>query len=566
MAQIRAARGQIKSDLVLKGGKVINVFTSEIIEADVACHGGIIVGIGAYSGEREINVSGRYLSPGFIDGHCHIESTMLSPAELARAVIPHGTSAIVADPHEIANVMGEQGISYMLEASEGLPLDIFFMLPSCVPATHLETAGAMLSANDLIKFKNRSRILGLAEMMNYPGVLSCDRSAMEKIEAFAGFAKDGHAPLLSGYDLNAYITAGMCSDHECTHLEEAREKLRLGMFIMIREGTQARNLKDLIPLITPANIRFCSFVTDDLHPHELSLHGHLDYILNKAINEGLDPVAAITMVTINTARHFGLNNLGALAPGYQADIAVLSSLKPVKVEMFLKKGQVLVDGGILMREISLPPLQYDVNPMRIKPYSVNSFAVPKEGGRVRVIGVIENQILTTAQTENLPVIDGMVATDTVKDVLKIVVVERHHGTGNIGIGFVRGFGLKMGAMASSVAHDSHNIICVGCTDADIYAAVKAVETMGGGLAVADSGKILASLPLPIAGLMSTQSLSEVSKGWNTIRKTAAGLGSILNEPFMSLSFLALPVIPELKITDKGLVDVARFEHVSLFLP
>ena len=562
--RIRAARGEISPDLVLKGGKVINVFSREIIEADVAIHDTIIAGVGQYDGHEEIDIAGQFVCPGFIDGHFHIESTMLSAPELARAVLPCGTTSIIADPHEIANVMGIRGIQYLLDTSEGLPVDFFMMLPSCVPATHLETSGAVLSCEDLLSFRNHPRVLGLAEMMNYPGVITGAKAVLEKIAAFCDAVKDGHAPLLSGRALNAYIGAGLRSDHECTVSGEALEKLRLGMHIMIRQGTQAKNLKTLLPIVTEATVGQCSLVTDDLHPHDLLRKGHLNHLINIAVSEGINALHAILMVTLNTARYFGLTGLGAIAPGYQADILILSSLSPVEVKTVLKRGRVVFHQGAFAEPFPTAPVTENVSPMNIKPFDPESLRIPQKGEFLRAIGLIPDQILTECRIRRAPVQQGCVVSDMENDMIKIAVFERHHGTGNIGLGMVQGFGLREGALASSVAHDSHNIICVGCSDRDMYCAVKTVETMGGGLVAVKDGKVLATLPLPVGGLMSDQTLEKVACGWEKMIRVSRDLGCRLKEPFMALSFLALPVIPALKITDKGLVDVGRFEHVPLF--
>ena len=563
--RIRAARGEIAPDLVLKGGRVINVFTHETLEQDVAIYDGVVVGTGLYSGGNHLDARGQYICPGFIDGHFHIESTMLSAAELARAVLPHGTTAIVADPHEIANVMGRRGLHYIIESSQGLPVDFYIMLPSCVPATHLETSGAVLSLDDLMGMRGESRVLGLAEMMNYPGVITGADTVLEKIASFSDMIKDGHAPLLSGKDLNAYLAAGIRSDHECTELCEAREKIRLGMHIMIREGTPAKNLRNLLPIVSAATVGRCSLVTDDLHPHDLLHKGHLNHLIDLATGEGVDPLFSIVMVTLSTARFFGFRDLGAVAPGYRADILILSSLNPVEVKTVIKNGRVVYDGENLFAEFAKPSLMDYLSSMNIRAYGPNSFVIPKEGELIRAIGLIPDQIITEMLIRKAPFEGGFVVSDAERDLIKIAVVERHHGTGNIGLGMVQGFGLKEGALASSVAHDSHNIISVGCNDRDIFGAVKAVEEMGGGLAVVKNGEVLSGLPLPIAGLMSCEPLGKVAHGWEELTEAARNLGCLLREPFMALSFLALPVIPELKITDKGLVDVKEFRHVSLFV-
>jgi len=563
--RIKVARGELSPDLVLKGGRLINVLSREIYEADVAVYEGFIAGVGRYDGPLCVDVKDKFICPGFIDGHFHVESSLLAPPELARAVIPYGTTAIVADPHEIANVLGREGLRFMFDESCNLPVDIFFTLPSCVPATHLETAGAELTASDLIAFSKEPRILGLAEMMNFPGVISATDSVLEKIVAFDSKVKDGHAPLLSGAALNAYIGAGIASDHECTQLEEAREKLRLGMHIMIREGTQAKNLNALLPLVSPATVSHCSLVTDDLHPHDLVNRGHLNHLIDKASLEGLDPILAVMMVTINTARYFGMKHMGAVAPGYQADILVLSSLEPVRVDTVFKKGVKVFDRNQLTCEIQSRSGRKGMSPMNLAPYSRDSFAIGKKGDEVRVIGLIPDQILTEMRIMKAPTRGHRVVADPKRDIVKIAVLERYRATGNIGLGLVQGFGITEGGIASSVSHDSHNIICIGCNDDDMFAAVKEVETMRGGIAIARNGRITASLPLPIAGLMSGQALAETARSWQLINETAGLLGCRQREPLMALSFLALPVIPRLKITDKGLVDVERFEHVPLFV-
>jgi len=562
--RIRVAAGYESPDLVLKGGRVIDVFSGEIFQGDIALCDGFIAGVGDYAGPHEMDVRDRYVAPGFIDGHIHIESTMLSPPELAKAVIPRGTTAIVSDPHEIANVMGKKGIEYILKSGDGLPMDVYIMLPSCVPATHMETSGATLSAKDLLEFRGRERVLGLAEMMNYPGVVAGVVPVLEKIDAFCDMVKDGHAPLLSGRGLCAYIGAGIRSDHECTDLEEAREKLRSGMHIMIREGTQARNLKTLLPVVTPLTVRRCSLVTDDLHPHDLMEKGHLDYLINAAINEGLDPVQAIIMVTLSTAMYFRLRDRGAVAPGYRADLVVLSSLRPCRVEGVIKSGRPVYDGKCVMADIPPAAGVKDFSPMAVGPYGPESFAVQAGGKMILLIELVSGQILTRRRIEKATIVRDRAVSDPGRDIIKIAVVERHRATGNIGLGFVKGFGLKSGALASSVAHDTHNIVCIGCTDGDIYAAVKDVEEMRGGLAVVRDGRVIDRLPLPIGGLMSDRPLGEVAEGWRKLRKAAASLGCSLDEPFMTLSFLALPVIPELKITDRGLVDVTAFDFTPLF--
>ncbi|MGA1790133.1 MAG: adenine deaminase [bacterium] len=566
MDLIEVARGVKPPDLILKNGRVVNTFSCEVESMDVAIHEGIVVGLGVYDGPNIIDVEGDFLIPGFMDGHLHIESSMLSPLEFSKAVLPMGTTAVVADPHEIANVLGRKGIEYMLSAGDGLPVDIYLLIPSCVPATPMETSGALLEAKDLKGFIGKPRVLGLAEVMNFPGVVCGDDAVLSKIDTFRGHVIDGHAPLLSGKDLNAYILGGPGSDHECSVIHEAREKMRRGMVIMIREGSMAKNLKSLLPLVKPESARRFMFVTDDIHPDDLMEKGHINHILNMAISEGLDPLIAIQMATLNPAEYFGLKGMGAIAPGYKADILRVPSLKPITIRSVFKKGQRVFDGGQITYEFPSAPLRDDLSPMRIKPYQQDSFKIRAEGGKsIRVIGLIKDQIITEIKEAEPKVAEGLVLPDPDRDLLKIAVVERHKGTGNIGLGFVQGFGFKKGAIASSVSHDSHNVIAVGTNDEDIFLAVKETERIKGGSVVVSAGKVLASLPLPVAGLMSDRPLKEVADVWKRIEETARSLGSHLTHPFMALSFMALPVIPELKITDMGLIDVVRFKPVGLFL-
>ena len=566
--RVLAAKREIPSDLVLKGGNVVNVFSARIEKADVAICDGIIAGIGpAYHGKEEVDVQGKWITPGLIDGHIHVESSMLVPSELARALLIHGTTTIVSDPHEIANVHGIDGIRFMIENSESIPFDIYFMAPSCVPATHLETSGADLKASDLAGLKDEPRILGLAEVMNFPGVISGDDQILEKIRIFADRVIDGHSPLLSGYDLQAYLSAGIGSDHESMKLAEALEKMEGGMMVMIREGTSAKNLKDLLPLVNERNqSRFC-FVSDDLHAEDIHSRGHLDFVLRKSVQLGLDPVTALRLATINPANYFRLYKKGALAPGWQADIVVLNDLTAFEVDTVYKNGKPVVQRGELIDFPSGVPtypnhLSRSMNMAEVTP---ESFAIAHPGGMARVINLIPDQIVTVMSHESVQAEKGWFQTDTVSDILKMAVVERHKGTGNIGHGLVRGFGLKMGAIASSVAHDSHNIIVVGVDDVAICGAVQAVSDMGGGIAVFSENRLLASVPLEIAGLMSVKPLQTVVGQLEKAKVMARELGCGIHDPFMALSFLALPVIPELKLTDRGLVDVNRFEIVPLFM-
>lgn len=560
---IAAAHGEAPADLLLKNARLVNVLAGEIHATDIAVFGGRVVGLGPYEAREVVNLDGRFVCPGFMDAHVHLESSMVQPSEFARAVVPHGTTTVVCDPHEIANVLGLDGVRYVLQASEGLPLQVYVMAPSCVPATHMETAGAELTAADIEQLWAYPRVIGLGEMMNFPGVLFRVPPVLDKIRAAGGRPIDGHAPGLSGRDLNAYVAAGIRSDHESTELEEAREKLRRGMHLMIREGTTARNLHALLPVVTPANARFCHFCTDDRHPDTLLAEGHIDDVVRKAIAWGLDPVMAVQMATINTAEYFGLRNLGAVAPGYRADLLILDDLEAVDIVQVYAGGQLVAESGdFLLERSQLPhvPVQPSVN----VPLSAIDLRIPAAEGRARVIGVIPEQIVTEALRLEPAIEEGFVVSDPERDLLKIAVVERHRGTGNVGLGLVRGVGLERGAIASSVAHDSHNIVVVGTSDAEMKAAVAAVVEMGGGQVVLAGGEVQAACALPIAGLMSDRPLEEVQGQVEALTEAAHALGCTLPDPLMTLSFLALPVIPALKLTDKGLVDVNAFDFVPLF--
>lgn len=562
--RIRIARGEAMADLLLRKAKVVNVLSGDIHEEDVAIAHGSIVGFGDYKAKEIINVQGLYLSPGFIDGHIHLESTMVTPVEFARIVVPLGTTAVVTDPHEIANVLGLDGLLYILKASRDLPLDLYIMLPSCVPATEMETSGAHLGAHELSLLLGEDRVLGLGEMMNFPGVIEMDPEVMRKIKITKKKIIDGHAPLLSGKDLNAYISAGIRSDHECTRLEEAREKLRKGMWIMIREGTTEKNMEDILPLVNPANSRRCLFVSDDRYPLDLLKDGHLNYSLKKAVGLGLDPILALQMVTINPAEYFHLEGQGAIAPGYRANLTVLEDLKDFKVKKVFKDGNLVAeDGSLIPREVTTERIVIR-STMNLDTRGIGNLRVKAEGDRIKVIEIIPGQILTRKCVEKAKIIDGEVVSDIERDILKIAVFERHMASGRVGIGFVKGFGLKRGAIASSVAHDSHNLIVVGVNDREMEIAVMEIVGMKGGQVVVADGEVIASLPLPIAGLISESPIEEVSQKVKGLINASKKIGCILENPFMALSFLALSVIPELKITDKGLLDVEKFKIVSLF--
>mgnify|MGYP005836915643 CR=1 FL=1 len=561
--RLRAARGETEVDLVIGGGLVGNVYTGEWLRQDIAVYDGVIVGLGDYAGPR-VEVPGRYIIPGFIDGHVHLESSMLTPRELARALVPLGTTGVVADPHEIANVWGTRGLDYILEASQGLPLDIFFMLPSCVPASPLGTSGARLEAPDLSPYRSHPRVLGLAEVMNFPGAVAGETQVLEKIALFPRGPLDGHAPLLSGKALNAYRLVGIGSDHECTLLAEAQEKLRMGFALMIREGSLARNLADLLPAVTPATLRRSLLVTDDCHPEDLIQRGHLDHLLRQAVSRGLDPLSAITMVTLNPTDYFGLKDRGAIAPGLAADLVVVQDLKEFRVEKVWKEGRLVAENGRLLPEVEIPDCPVPSSPLQVGPLHPEVFSPPVTDELVKVIGLIPGQLLTNKLVLPAPVLDGRLGTDVERDLLKLAVVERHHRSGRVGLGLVQGFGLKKGALASTVAHDSHNLMILGVEPADMLAAACHLMGLGGGLAVVAEGQVLADLPLPVAGLLSPAPLEEVARAHRRLRKAYQTLGGTLEDPFMTLSFLSLEVIPALKLTDLGLVDVNRFKVVPLF--
>jgi len=542
----------------------VDVILGEIRQGDLAVAGGYIVGFGARKAEEIIDLEGKYLVPGLIDAHVHIESSQLSPAEFARAVLPHGTTCVIADPHEIANVLGLRGIRYMLRATESLPLRVFFMAPSCVPSSPLENAGAMLSAEEIKEVLSWDRVLGLGEVMNFPGVLSRDPEVWAKLEAAHGKPIDGHAPGLSGYELWAYRLAGPRTEHECTLLREAREKLRAGMHILIREGTTARNLSALIPLLSAHTAPFVHFCTDDRHPETLHTEGHMDDVLRKAIAGGTDPLVAIAAATIHAARAYGLVDLGALAPGFRADFLVVSDLEQFEVERVYVGGELVAEGGRCLAECPDIPAG-DVRGTVDVDTGALSFRIPAEGKKARVIGVVPGQVVTEGLILEPKEVGGEVVADPERDILKLAVVERHRGTGNVGLGLVRGFGLKRGALGSTVAHDSHNIVVVGTNDGDMRLAVARLVELGGGQVVIADGKVLAELPLPLGGLMSDLPLEEVVRRSGGLKKASRSLGCVLPDPFMQLSFLALPVIPKLKLTDLGLVDVERFELTPLFV-
>jgi adenine deaminase len=569
--QIKIARGDQPASVLIKNCRIVNVFSGEVEAKNVIFENDIIVGIGEdYNQAKEVyDLNGKFILPGFIDGHIHIESSMLSPQEFIRLALSHGTTSVIADPHEIANVLGIKGIEYILDSSEGLPFNLFVMIPSCVPSTNMETSGAEIDNKAVKQLLPNPRILGLAELMNFPGAISGDRKILENIILTHKTNKvvDGHAPGLTGSSLQAYVLAGIGSDHECVLRNEAREKLSSGMRIMIREGSAARNLADLLPIVNPVNARRCFFVTDDKHPEELSKEGHLDHILRKAVAMGLDPITAVQMVTLNPAEYFGLKKLGAIAPGFQADLVAVTDLTNFSVEKVFKDGKLVMDRGKVISEYfkSNYKNQSVLKTVKVKPISVKDLQIKALHEKVRVIRLVPHQIITESWITIPKVEKGKVMPDIERDILKIVVVERHYKTGNIGLGLVNGFGLKKGAIASSVAHDSHNIIGVGTNDQDLLKAIKEVIRLQGGLVIAAENKIQGALPLPIAGLMSKEKVEIVGEKLNKMLFKLKVWGSKAANPFTTLSFLALPVIPELKITDQGLVDVAKFRFTSLWV-
>lgn len=559
---LRVCRGEGEADLLLVGGRVVNVFTGETVERAVAVYDGRIAGFGERPAREVLDLKGAFLCPGFIDGHVHIESSMVTLPEFARAVVPRGTTAVVTDYHEIANVLGTEGLRYMMDLAQDLPLDVLVMLPSCVPATPMETSGAVLDVEDLLPLRGAPSVIGLGEMMNFPGVIHGDPSVRAKLEAFAGLPVDGHAPGLRGKELDVYLAAGVESDHECVDLEEAREKLEKGMYVYIREGSTARNLESLLFLVDSCSSDRCLLVTDDKQPEDLLVNGHLDAVLRRAVELGMDPVTALRLVTLSPARRFRLAGRGSIVPGWWADLVVLEDLRHFRALKVFKRGrQVAEDGEYLGPRRQVPPAP---GAMNIAWEKIPSLEIPAEGGRIRVIGVVPDQIVTESLLESPRVERGFVLSDTGRDLLKICVFERHRGTGNLGLGMVRGMGLREGALASTVAHDSHNLVVVGVDDRDILLAARRVEAMGGGQVAVKGGEVIAELPLDVAGLMSTLSLEEVAARVRMLREAAARLGCHLREPFMAMSFLALPVIPELKMTDRGLFDVGSFRHVALF--
>ncbi|MFO7323253.1 MAG: adenine deaminase [Chloroflexota bacterium] len=563
--RIAVARGDVPASLALRNAQLVNVLTGEIYPTDIIIEGDRIVATGyGYQAREEIDLKGRYVCPGFIDAHVHIESSLCTPPEFSRVVLAHGVTTVVTDPHEIANVLGLEGIRFMLERAKHGPINMFVMASSCVPATHMETSGARLEAEDLQPLLASEWVLGLAEMMNYPGVINGDEGVLDKLYLYRNKVLDGHAPSVSGKALQAYVTAGIGSDHESTTVEEALEKLRLGLTLFIREGTTTRNLRPLLPVVTPENHHRICFCTDDRQPDSLLNEGSIDYMVRVAIQAGIDPIMAIRMGTINTANYFRLYRHGAIAPGRYADLVVFSDLYDLRAEMVFRAGTLAARDGVVVHERT-PLRKIDIrSSVNVRPDRLD-FSIPAQGDKVRVIESVGDQVVTGSRIMPARIVDGEAVADPDRDLLKIAVVERHRATGNMGKGFITGFGLKRGAIAGTVAHDHHNLIVIGADDRSMRRAVLEVIHMGGGLAAVDENEVLARLPLPVAGLMSEEPIETVKRDYDALIAAAHQLGSTMPDPFMTMSFMALEVIPKLKLTDIGLVDVETFEVVSLFV-
>lgn len=561
---IKVASGAKKADLVLKNARVVNVFTAEIELSDIAISGGRIAGIGQYHGMVEIDLFGAYVAPGLIDGHVHIESSMLVPHEFAKLVMPFGTTTVIADPHEIANVMGIDGIRLMIESAKKTPLDVFMMIPSCVPSTEFETSGAEIGVHDILEIIKMEHILGLGEVMNYPSVIGCDERVLSKIKAVEDRPIDGHAPGLSGKALSAYIASGILTDHESSTVAELKDKVKNGLYVHLREGSQTRNVLDLLPGMTVENKHRLLFCTDDKHPKDIALEGHINYNINLAIKNGISPFWAIQLATINIANCYGLKRLGAIAPGYQADLIVFDSLSEIKPRQVYKNGILVAENGhalfdAVRIEDTLAERSVKIDERKL------DFRLPLKSNRIKVIGLVDNNVTTTKFIATVKIDHGFYVHDPKSDLLKIAVVERHHLTGNIGLGLIKGYGLKNGAVAMTIAHDSHNLIVVGDRDEDMLLAVKTLNTIQGGIVLVNNGVVMDSLPLEIAGLMTQSSADSVRIKLQNMESIARAMGvkNAIVDPFLALAFLSLPVIPELKLTDKGLFDVDKFSMVEI---
>lgn len=561
---ISVARGFEEADLVIKNAKIINVFTKTIEEGDIAISDGMIVGIGVYKGKEEIDLKGSYISPGFIDGHVHIESSMLTPSFYGEITLPRGTTSIVADCHEIANVLGTHGIDYMLESSEKSLQDVFMMIPSCVPSSIYESNGAILKASDIKKYINHPMVKGLGEMMDYPGAIKAHPEVIKKIDMFSNLTIDGHAPDLSGNDLNAYVLSGVQTDHECTRPEELIEKVKRGMYIHLREGSQTKNVLDLLPGLNPNYYQRILFCSDDLHPNDIINRGHIDYAINLAIESGLDPIQAISMATINIAQCYKLDRLGAIAPGYYADLVTFKDLGHIDVDRVYKKGQLIAKNKKPLFKVEQYISDKVIDTVHIDVDKIN-LDIKLKSDNVYVIGLVENNIITKKLTQRIVLEDQLFHPRNNNDLLKLAVIERHHLTGNIGFGIVKAYGLKNGALAMTISHDSHNIICIGDNDEDMMVAIKEIKDIGGGIVISSGGKVKESLGLEIGGLMSLNDgnfvKEKLAKLNDLIRRL--GVNKEVKDPFLQLAFMSLTVVPEIKVTDKGLFDVGESKIIDL---
>ncbi len=564
-ALLRVARGAQPADLLLRNGRIVNVFSGQIEEGDIAIFGDRIAGIGkGYAAREVVDLRGAHVAPGLIDAHVHIESSLCVPPQFARAVVPHGITTVIADPHEIANVAGIDGVRFMSESARALPLRVILMASSCVPATEMATSGAKLDAADLAKLRDEGTVYGLAEVMNFPGVMNGDEAVLSKLRAFADRPKDGHAPGVTGAQLNAYVASGIGSDHECVSLEEAAEKIARGMYILVREATNAHNLHPLLPLITPVNSRRICLCTDDRQPADLLAQGSIDYMVREAIRFGIEPVEAFRMATLNPCEWFGLHDRGAIAPGRLADMVIFDEITNLTVRQVIVGCRFVARDGRFVDSVNSVAAPPSVAGRSRIDFSRIDLRIRASGRRIRVIGLLENQLITDHRILDARIdAQNMAIADIERDILKMAVIERHHGTGNVGRGFIQGIGLKRGAIAGTVAHDHHNLVVIGCDDNSMLTAARG--TNGAGLAVAEGQTVRATLPLPVAGLMSEQPIEQVHAEYHKLIAAARSLGSTLHDPFMAMSFMALEVIPKLKLTDKGLVDVDKFGFVDLFV-
>ncbi len=561
---INSANGKEKCDLVIKNAKIVSVFTNEILEGNIGIKNGYIVGIGDYKGESEIDVSGKYVSPSFIDAHVHIESSMVSPSEFSKHILPLGTTTIIADPHEIANVCGLDGIEYILDSTENLPIDVYVMLPSCVPATDFETSGANLDSEKLKKYINHPRVLGLGELMDFPGVINGDEKIINKIGIAKDKIIDGHGPLIKEKELNAYVAAGVKTEHECSTKEEMIDRLRKGMYIQIREGTAARNLNDLVPYVTKDNLRRCLFCTDDKHPEDILSRGHIDNNVRMAIEKGIDPIDAIKMASLNTAECYSLKNLGAIAPGYLADLIVFNDINNIKVEKVFKKGKLVAENNKCTETFENIISNKVLSKVNIKDFKEKDIDLKLKSNKARVIEIIDHSLVTKLTEENVEIENNYFKITKNSDIKKIVLVERHTGKSTTSVALVKGFGIENGAIGVTVAHDSHNIIVIGDNDLDIVNCINRIKALGGGVVISSSGEIKEELALPIAGLMSEMPLEKVDEKLNIMMKISRDLNVSKGvDPFMTLAFMALPVIPDVKLTDKGLFDVVNFKFIDI---